>query len=240
MSFAGGRRVTLESDGQKDLFPNNTPSRFTLRLPEQLTLDATWEVALVQLLMPHTFHNVQDRQIQCSVNYPSSKQELFLAGGLYMTLADVVLAIGPSSHQAIETESPVSDPGTVVDVKLQLNKKGFYEWTFPTKAFLLYLPGWLARLLGYLYWATWTVPFYYKSDVHHPTVENTTTDTHNGCPTEVEITRLHTMALPADHRVWSFVSPYSFQNVYVHCKVAKPAYVGSQMAKVVLIHGVNP
>ena len=90
--------------------------------------------------MPHTFHNVQDRQIQCSVNYPSGKQELFLAGGLYVTLADVVLAL----HQAIETESPISDAGTVVDVKLQLNKKGFYEWTFPTKDFLLYLPGWLA------------------------------------------------------------------------------------------------
>ena len=236
MSFAGGRRVTLESDGQRDLFPSNTPSRFRLRLPEQWTLDATWEVALVQLLMPHTFHNVQDRQIQCSVHYPSGKQDISLAGGLYVTLTDVVLAL----HQAIETESPVSDAGAVVDVTLQLNKKGFYEWTFPTRDFSLSLPGWLARLLGYLDWETWTVPFYYKSDVRHPTVEITNRDTRTGRPTEVEITRSHTMALPADHRVWSFVSPYSFQNIYVHCNVAEPAYVGSQMAKVVLIHGVNP
>ena len=35
MNFAGGHRVTLESDGQRDLFPNNTPSRFRLRLPDQ-------------------------------------------------------------------------------------------------------------------------------------------------------------------------------------------------------------
>ena len=27
--------MTLESDGQRDLFPNNTPSRFRLRLPDQ-------------------------------------------------------------------------------------------------------------------------------------------------------------------------------------------------------------
>ena len=100
--FCGVRRVTLESDGQRDLFPNNTLSHFRLRLPEQWTLDATWEVALVQLLMPHTFHNVQDHQIQCSVHYPSRKQGVSLAGGLYVTLADVVLAL----HQAIETESP--------------------------------------------------------------------------------------------------------------------------------------
>ena len=236
MSFAGGRRVTLESDDQKDLFPNNTPSRFRLRLPEQWTLDATWEVALVQLLMPHTFHNVQDRQIQCSVNYPSGKQDIFLAGGLYVTLADVVLAL----HQAIETETPVSDAGTIARVQLQLDEKGFYGWTFPTNDFSLYLPGWLARVLGYLDWESWTVPFYYKSDVRHPTVEITSTDTQTGRPTEVEITRSHTMALPADHRVWSFISPNSFQNVYVHCNVAEPVYVGSQMAKVVLIHGINP
>ena len=74
--------MTLESDRQKDLFLNNTPSRFTLRLPEQWTLDATWKVALVQLLMPHTFHNVQDRQIHnaLSTSRPANKSSSWQVG----------------------------------------------------------------------------------------------------------------------------------------------------------------
>ena len=37
----------------------------------------------------------------------------------------------------------------------------------------------------------------------------------------------------------STISKYSFQNLYVHCNINEPVYVGSQMAKVILTHGVN-
>ena len=37
----------------------------------------------------------------------------------------------------------------------------------------------------------------------------------------------------------STISKYSFQNLYVHSNISEPVYVGSQMAKVILTHGVN-
>ena len=61
----------------------------------------------------------------------------------------------------------------------------------------------------------------------------------NDQPTEIEIARSHTMAKHSQASVWSTISKYSFQNLYVHCNISEPVYVGSQMAKVILTHGVN-
>ena len=72
----------------------------------------------------------------------------------------------------------------------------------------------------------------------HPIVEISKRDA-DGKPTEVEITQTHTMAKHSQASVWSTISKYSFQNIYVHCNVSEPVYVGSQMAKVILTHGVN-
>ena len=93
-------------------------------------------------------------------------------------------------------------------------------------------------MLGYLDFDTWTVPFYYRSDVRHPMVEITRRDS-DGKPTEIEIMRSHTMAKHSQARVWSTISKYSFQNLYVHCNISERVYVGPQMAKVVLTQSVN-
>ena len=39
--------------------------------------------------------------------------------------------------------------------------------------------------------------------------------------------------------MWSTISKYSFQNLYMHCNISELVYVGSQMAKVILTHSVN-
>ena len=49
----------------------------------------------------------------------------------------------------------------------------------------------------------------------------------------------HTMAKHSQASVWRTISKYSFQNLYVHCNISEPVYVGSQMAKVILTHGFN-
>ena len=119
-----------------------------------------------------------------------------------------------------------------------LDERGFYKWTFPNAEFFIYLPAWLGRVLGYLDFDTWTVPFYYRSDARLPVVEITRRDG-DGQPTEIEITCSHTMAKHSQASVWSTISKYSFQNLYVHSNISEPVYVGSQMAKVILTHGVN-
>ena len=54
----GGCPVTFESNAQLNLFPENKPIQFRLRLLEMWSLDETWEVGLFQLLLSHTWRNV--------------------------------------------------------------------------------------------------------------------------------------------------------------------------------------
>lgn len=234
MRFQGGRRVTLESNAQLDLFPENTPSHFRMRLPEMWTLDETWEVGLFQLLLPHTWRNVLNRQVGLRIHYNRQHPDvrMFLRAGTYVTVQDVV----EGWMQTMEANAPQKDD--LRGLKVSLDERGFYVWTFPSAEFSVYLPGWLARILGYLDFDAWTVPFYFQSDTRHPVVEITKRDA-DGKPTEVEITRSHTMAKHSQASVWSTISKYSFQNLYVHCNISEPVYVGSQMAKVILTHGVN-
>ena len=235
MSFQGGRRVTMESQAQRDVFPDNGPSHFRLRLPERWTLDPTWEVGLMQLLLPHTWYNVLYRQVYLRIHYSRSYSALtYLRPGAYVTLEDVVRGL----FQEVEARVPQVDKTDFDKLKLTLDDKGFFHWTFPTSEFSIYIPAWLARVLGYLEWETWKVPFYYRSDQTHPTVEITQRDANNR-PTEVELTRSHTMYKHSKSNVWGSISKTSFQNIYVHCNIVEPVYVGSQMAKVILTHGVN-
>ena len=151
-----------------------------------------------------------------------------------MTVGEVVQGL----FQELETNMPQIDKTAFALMKLELDEKGFYKWTFPNAEFSLYLPAWMARVLGYLEWETWNVPFYYRSDQRHPTVEITRHDANNR-PVEVELTQSHTMNKDSQTSVWATISKYSFQNIYVHCNIIKPVYVGSQMAKVILTHGIN-
>ena len=63
MRLQGGPRVMLESNAQLELFPENKPAHFRIRLPNMWYLDRTWEVGLFQLLLPHSWHNVLTQQV---------------------------------------------------------------------------------------------------------------------------------------------------------------------------------
>lgn len=72
-----------------------------------------------------------------------------------MTLEDVVRGL----FQEVEAHVPLADKTDLEKLKLSLDDKGFFHWTFPTPEFSIYIPAWLARLLGYFEWETWKVPF---------------------------------------------------------------------------------
>ena len=230
MRLQGGRRVTLESNGQLDVFPQNNPSNFKLRLPEFWKLDETWEVCLLQLLLPHTWTNVQDGQVGWRLQPTASSTPggVFLPAGAYVQVEDVVEGM----KRVIEEKA-----GSGSGWQIGLNDRGFYQWTLPSNTFFV-LPVSLARLLGYVDFFTYDIPFYYRVSSSDPVVEVTQRDA-EGKPSEVKIRKSHTMSVPRTKDVWAFVSPYSFQNVYVHCNISEPVYVGSEMPKVLLTHGVN-
>ena len=80
---------------------------------------------------------------------------------------------------------------------------------------------------------------FYKTDSSNPVVRIESWDNDTGFPEYIRITHSHTMAVKEDNEVWTWISPYSFQNIFVPCNVFEPIYVGSQMDKVLLVHGVQ-
>jgi len=59
--------VTLPSDISLDLYPNNTASRFTVKLPDRVELDGDFEVGLAEFMYPHTWFNFDNSDGQYHV-----------------------------------------------------------------------------------------------------------------------------------------------------------------------------
>jgi hypothetical protein len=52
--------VTLPSDSSAKYYPNNTVARFVTKFPETIRLQEQYEMALVEIIYPHNWHNVSD------------------------------------------------------------------------------------------------------------------------------------------------------------------------------------
>ena len=76
MCLQGRCCVTLETNEQLDLFPENNPAHFQLCLPEMWSLDETWEVRLFQFLLPHTWHNVLVHQVGLHLYYEKQNPDV--------------------------------------------------------------------------------------------------------------------------------------------------------------------
>jgi hypothetical protein len=50
--------VTLPCDSSMSFFPRNTIAQYNTKLLERIQLEGDYEVALVELLYPQTFHNI--------------------------------------------------------------------------------------------------------------------------------------------------------------------------------------
>ena len=106
MRLQGGRRVTLESNAQLDLFPENKPAHFRIHLPEMWSLDGTWEEELFQLLLLHIWCNVLTQQVGLRLHYNQQNPDVsvFLWAGTYVTVQDMV----EGWLQVTETNAPMT------------------------------------------------------------------------------------------------------------------------------------
>ena len=50
--------LTLPSNSSYNFFPNNTVAEYVTKLPTSIELTDQWQVALVEILYPHTFNNI--------------------------------------------------------------------------------------------------------------------------------------------------------------------------------------
>jgi len=55
--------LTLRSDESLHYFPENTPGTFIVRLPETVSLVGEWEIGLIDIFIPKTWHNVKEGEM---------------------------------------------------------------------------------------------------------------------------------------------------------------------------------
>ena len=86
--------IELVSNASSQLFPNNTLSSFTVFLPEQVTLDGQWEVAISEFSYPSMYQNITEGLYTFYVEKLSKTTEAYyLEPGLYSSISDIVEAM---------------------------------------------------------------------------------------------------------------------------------------------------
>jgi hypothetical protein len=75
--------ITLPSDRSMSFFPNNTIAEFTTKLPETVTLDGDYEVALVELIYPFSFSNIQNGDSSLYMEVKNQYYKIAFSGLLY-------------------------------------------------------------------------------------------------------------------------------------------------------------
>jgi hypothetical protein len=60
--------LTLPSNSSQQFYPENTLTHFTTQLAHAVDLEGQWEVGLVEIQYPHTWHNMKDGWIRIKSN----------------------------------------------------------------------------------------------------------------------------------------------------------------------------
>ena len=77
--------LTLPSDSSVKYYPNNTIARFVTKLPETIRLHGHYEMALAEIIYPHTWYNLNndDERYWVSFNYPNVTKKVPIPSGYY-------------------------------------------------------------------------------------------------------------------------------------------------------------
>ena len=86
--------IELVSNASGELFPDNTPSSFTIFLPEQLNLEGQWEVAISEISYPSMYRNIMEGKFKFVDEKLSKSTSTYnLEPGLYTSITDIVEAM---------------------------------------------------------------------------------------------------------------------------------------------------
>ena len=86
--------IELVSNASSQLFPNNTLSRFTYFLPEQVNLDGQCEVAISEISDPSMYQNVTEGKfLFYDEKLSKTTEAYYLEPGPYSSITDIVEAM---------------------------------------------------------------------------------------------------------------------------------------------------
>lgn len=94
--------VTLPSDSSAKYYPDNTVARFVTKLPETIRLQGQYEMALAEIIYPHTWYNVNMTD-SCWIAgvTKDAMQKAYLPAGYYEDGVALVEALGQGFAQDI-------------------------------------------------------------------------------------------------------------------------------------------
>ncbi|MEN0051323.1 MAG: hypothetical protein AAF806_29935 [Bacteroidota bacterium] len=130
-----------------DIYSDNTLASFTNFLPEQISLDGKWEVALSEITYPCLYYNVSDGKFKFNMDITDTdaKTELKIPEGMYYSIQEVIAAMNEAIIDRYDDKNnrvPISITYSGKDYKLKLKLRD--------KLNLLNLTGAdLAHILGF-------------------------------------------------------------------------------------------
>ena len=101
--------VTLPSNSSRDVFPNNTMTKFSTKLKNAIRLEGSYEVALVELMYPVSWKyrldgaiivKYNDITVSCEIKFYAYETLSELVAGIneYFQSSDIQLEIGYNSR----------------------------------------------------------------------------------------------------------------------------------------------
>ena len=127
--------IKLVSNASAQLFPDNTLSSFTNFLPEQLNLDAHWEVEFSEISYQSKYQNVAEGKFMFfDIKLSKSSEFYYLQPGLYPSSTDIVEAMNsliPERHNHSENciKGKVSRKTQKVEICLANEESGLALFT---------------------------------------------------------------------------------------------------------------
>jgi hypothetical protein len=121
--------LTLSSNSSMEYFSDNKTSNFTVKLPQTLTLDGKWSVALVDIHYQHTFNTVSEGNNKIFFNWIDERfqSELVIQSKNYNSMGDLLTEIISSVHSSIEHKARFIRKG-IVEKKLPNELLGFLDY----------------------------------------------------------------------------------------------------------------
>jgi hypothetical protein len=144
--------ITLPSDSSMSFFPNNTVAEFTTKLPDRIILDGDYEVALSELIYPHSFSNIRndDRSLYMEIrrsNDGSLESRYILDNDYYENTSEFLEKLSKKANATFQFNPTLSsfsvifslNPlGRIVNMELKCDR-----------AFMLYFSDALKTKLGF-------------------------------------------------------------------------------------------
>ena len=97
--------IVLTSDASRDQYPENTAADFTMQLKSQLNLSEDWEVAMMRIIYPYSWHNVREHQLShtllCKTNGLPWTLTIYLPRGIYRTVKDIIRGMLGGLHNGL-------------------------------------------------------------------------------------------------------------------------------------------